>query len=139
MGDGPKITTVSNVPTDSTFLFTLRDTDTSEEKEAILTRVDGEITAWLNYCQHLIHIRLDKGTGGLLRNGEIVCTNHGAHFRITDGYCTYGPCEGAYLTKVSVVTEDNIVFLDDQQYEFIDTGPISTESIDLSSTSNIEF
>lgn len=139
MNHGTQITSVSAVPTDSTMLFRVRDTQTNEEKEAILTRVTGEIRAWLNYCQHFTHIRLDKGTGAEIRNNELVCTNHGAYFKLTDGQCTYGPCEGAYLNELSVLIDNGSVYLDAPRYEFIGNGPLSTDETDLTSTSNIEF
>jgi nitrite reductase/ring-hydroxylating ferredoxin subunit len=132
------IASVDEVPPDSTLLVTLRDGD-GAEREALLVRTGDGIRAWLNYCQHLTHIRLDKGSGAVLRDGEIVCTNHGAYFESDTGLCTFGPCEGAYLTRVSVAVADGTVLLTDDDYEFVRRGPIETDPVDLSSTSNVEF
>ena len=134
-----RITAIEDVPENDTLLFIIEERNTGEEAEAILLRAGDEIACWLNYCQHLTHIRLDKGSGAPTRNGEIVCANHGATFERDSGLCTYGPCEGAYLNGVEVTVENGDVYLDDPDYEFVTTGPIERDPIDLSSTSNVEF
>lgn len=132
-----RIAAVDEVPEDSTLLFTLRNGD-GEDREAILVRLDGAVHAWLNYCQHFTHITLDKGSGAELRNGEIICTNHGAYFESDSGLCTFGPCEGAYLTEVDVTVRDGDVYLTDDEYELVRLGAEQDE-LDLASESNIEF
>jgi len=87
------------VPADGTFPFTALDGASGEEDEATLTRDDGEITGWLNRCQHFRHVRLDKGSGAPERNGELVRANHGALFEADTGRCTHGPCEGRPCTR----------------------------------------
>ena len=134
-----RITAAEEVPENDTLLFVIEERNTGEEAEAILLRAGDEIACWLNYCQHLTHIRLDKGSGAPTRNGEIVCANHGATFERDSGLCTYGPCEGAYLNGVEVAVENGDIYLDDPDYEFVTTGPIERDPIDLSSTSNVEF
>lgn len=135
---GESIAPVEEVPADSTLLFTVRDAD-GEECEAVLVRRDGGVHAWLNYCRHMTHITLDKGSGAVMRDGEIVCTNHGAYFEADTGFCTFGPCEGAYLPPVDVRVADDAVLLDDEDYEFVRRGPIERDPVDLSSKSNVEF
>ena len=134
-----RITAIEEVPENDTLLFIIEERNTGEEAEAILLRAGDEIACWLNYCQHLTHVRLDKGSGAPTRNGEIVCANHGATFERDSGLCTYGPCEGAYLNGVEVAVENGDVYLEDPDYEFVTTGPIERDPIDLSSTSNVEF
>ncbi|WP_394353428.1 Rieske 2Fe-2S domain-containing protein [Natronomonas gomsonensis] len=68
------------MPGDTTYVFALEVVDSGEEKEAILLRDDDSIHGWLNYCQHYTHIKLDKGPGAEMRDGELVCTNHAAYF-----------------------------------------------------------
>jgi len=139
MDAGHRIAAVEDVPADSTLLFRVREVDSEEVDEAVLTRADGEITGWLNRCMHFRHIRLDKGSGAPKRNGELVCANHGAMFDEDTGECTYGPCEGAFLDDVEVVVRDGTVFLTDDDYEFVGAGGIETDPTDLSSKSNVEF
>jgi len=134
-----RITSLDSVPEDGTFLFTVDDLDADECKEAILVRLDDGVAGWLNYCQHYTHIKLDKGSGAPRRGDEIVCANHGAYFEVDTGYCTYGPCEGAYLTQVTVAVEDGDVYLTDLDYEFVREGPMETDPTDLASRSNLEF
>lgn len=138
MDVGDRIAPIDDVPCETTFLFTVRETATDEEQESILVRSNGEITGWLNYCQHLTHIRLDKGSGAEMRDDEIVCTNHGAMFEAESGQCTFGPCDGAYLEAIDVTTNSGAVYLTDPAYEFVGLGPNETDA-DLTSTSNVEF
>jgi nitrite reductase/ring-hydroxylating ferredoxin subunit len=138
MSDGEAIVGVGEVPDGSTLVFRVRDAD-GEESEAILLRGEDGVVAWRNYCQHMTHINLDKGSGAAMRDGEIVCTNHGAMFDAGTGECTFGPCEGAFLNAVEVAVTDGEVRLVDPAYEFAGVGPTEDESTDLSSMSNIEF
>ncbi|SDQ32465.1 Rieske (2Fe-2S) protein [Natronobacterium texcoconense] len=133
----PRIATLERVPAESTFLFRVRNGD-DEVREAILVRAGEDVACWLNYCQHFTHIKLDKGSGAAMRNGELVCENHGAYFEADSGICTYGPCEGATLPELEVTVDDGDVYLTDDAYEFVDTGPIEDDG-DLTSTSNVEF
>jgi nitrite reductase/ring-hydroxylating ferredoxin subunit len=139
MGTEQRITAVENVPADGTILFTVLDGASGEDDEAILTRDDGEITGWLNRCQHFRHVRLDKGSGAPERNGELVCANHGALFEADTGRCTHGPCEGATLHAIEIAVRDGAAYLADDAYEFAREGGIETDPADLTSTSNVEF
>ena len=128
-----------DVPEETTHLITLRETESDEEREAILVRNDGEVYAWLNYCQHYTHINIDKGAGAEMRNGELICENHGAYFESDSGYCNFGPCEGAYLNPVPITVEDGTVYLSDGDYEFLRQGPIESDDADMESKSNYKF
>ena len=164
MDEDSRVAALDDVPTDSTFLFRVRNRETDEEKEAILVRVVdgdgdqqeptertgegdngeddpevGEIACWLNYCQHFTHIKLDKGSGAPMRDGEVICANHGAYFETGSGRCTYGPCEGAYLQAVEIEVADGGVYLTDEDYGFVGVGPGEEDDLDLSSKSNYEF
>jgi nitrite reductase/ring-hydroxylating ferredoxin subunit len=133
------VASIEDVPAETTYLFTLRETDTDEEREAILVRNDAGIYAWLNYCQHYTHIRIDKGSGAEMRGEEFICENHGAYFESDTGFCNFGPCEGAYLNEVDVAVEDDTVYLTDDDYEFVRAGPIESDATDLESKSNYKF
>ena len=156
MDASQRITALEDVPTDSTVLFRVTDgsedeDEDADEREAILVATangdgegdDGEtdadrISCWLNYCQHLTHIKIDKGSGAPMRNGELVCANHGAYFDADSGECTYGPCEGAYLTDLEVTVADGDVYLTDDDYEYVGEGPID-DGDDLTSSSNVKI
>jgi len=129
MDDEGRIVDVSELPDESTFLFTVR--EGFDEREVVLVRMDGEVAAWRNFCPHWTDVRLDSGSGAECRDGEIVCTRHGATFDPDNGECTHGPCEGAFLEEVEVTVQDGVVYLTDEAYEFEDVGPKSDR--DLSS------
>ncbi|MBI3114091.1 MAG: Rieske 2Fe-2S domain-containing protein [Rhodospirillales bacterium] len=56
---------------------------------------------YVNSCPHT-GMPLDFQPGQFLNAGRtlIQCSTHGAQFRIDDGYCVSGPCEGDNLTAV---------------------------------------
>ena len=156
MDEDRRITALDEIPDDSTFLFTAR--RDGDEREVVLTRLDGDgatgaddpdadttadggsevaVTAFENYCQHWTDVRLDKGSGAAVRDGELVCQKHGATFQRDSGVCDFGPCEGAALTGVDVTVSDGDVYLADDDYEFDHVGPAGDD--DLSSGSRIGF
>lgn len=131
-----RIVAVEEVPAEGTLLFTVRDGFDTEE--AILTGLsDGSVHAFRNYCTHWTDVRLDKGSGAMVRNGEIVCQKHGATFAQGSGYCDFGPCEGSTLETVEVAVVDDAVYLTDERYEFEALGPSGEH--DRSSGSRIDF
>ncbi|MFC7132046.1 MULTISPECIES: Rieske (2Fe-2S) protein [Salinibaculum] len=135
MDEDSRIVAVDEVPDDSTFLFTVR--DGFDLEEAILLRIDGGVVALRNYCPHWTDVRLDKGSGAETRDGELVCTKHGATFERATGDCTYGPCEGATIEELDVTVADGAVYLTDDEYDFEQTGPSGEH--DLSSRGRIGF
>jgi nitrite reductase/ring-hydroxylating ferredoxin subunit len=69
----------------------------------LLRNEDGSIVAYRNLCRHL-PVPLDGGTGELLSDDglHLVCGTHGAMYRVHDGYCVDGPCEGMALEPLTV-------------------------------------
>ena len=124
-----RITSLDEVPEDGTFVFRVRDEDGVDE--ALLARTNGAIHAWINRCQHWTDVRLDDGDGATMRNGEIVCEKHGAYFETDTGYCNYGPCEGSRLPSVEVERRDGDVYLNDDDYEIVGTGPMDEEDDEM--------
>ncbi|MFC5365531.1 Rieske (2Fe-2S) protein [Salinirubrum litoreum] len=135
MDDARRIVATDEVPTDGTLLVTLRDgTDTTE---AILTRLADGVVAFRNSCPHWTDVRLDRGSGALVRGEELVCQKHGATFERETGFCDFGPCEGAMLDRIGVEASDGDVYLTDDDYEFDSLGADGDR--DLSSGSRIDF
>jgi nitrite reductase/ring-hydroxylating ferredoxin subunit len=134
--EADRLVAVDEVPDGGTLLFTVR--SGFDREEAILTRLsDGSVHAFRNYCMHWTDVRLDKGSGAAVRDGEIVCQKHGATFDAASGYCDFGPCEGSTLDRVEVTVEDGAVYLTDEEYEFEALG--ASGEHDLSSGSRIDF
>ncbi|MCA9529310.1 MAG: Rieske 2Fe-2S domain-containing protein [Myxococcales bacterium] len=74
--------------------------------------VDAPVVAYLNRCQHL-PIPLGPSSDSLLAPGgqHLVCATHGATYRVDDGHCIFGPCEGAHLAPLEVTVEAGEVYL----------------------------
>lgn len=72
-------------------------------REALVLRDHGgELRVYLNLCQHL-PVPLDGGSRRFLsRDGaHLECGTHGALYRLEDGYCIDGPCEGEQLQPIA--------------------------------------
>ena len=80
-----------------------RDDDGKPIQALLLRDQSGVIVAYRNLCQHL-PVPLDGGTGELLSDDgmHLVCGTHGATYRVHDGYCVEGPCEGTALRPLTV-------------------------------------
>lgn len=135
MDEDSRIVTLEEVPDDGSFLFTVR--DGFDTTEAFVVQLADAVVAFENYCPHWRDVRLDKGDGATVRNGELVCEKHGATFESDSGLCNFGPCEGAVLEEVSVAVEDGVVYLTDDRYEFENQGPSGDH--DRSSRGRIGF
>lgn len=135
---GDALASLEDVPTDTTCIVRLR-SDDGDCEEAILHRTGSSVAGWLNACQHMTHVPIDKGDGATMRDDEFVCQNHGAYFDADTGYCSHGPCEGASLEPVDVTVVDGTVYLVDDAYRYVGDGPIERDPTDLASRSNLEF
>lgn len=64
-----------------------------------------------NSCPH-IGTPLDFTPGQFLdlEREHILCSTHGALFRIEDGHCISGPCVGDDLTSITAVVADGKVY-----------------------------
>jgi len=128
-----RIVSTDKLEDGGTYVFRLRNGTPPEADEndgvdeAILTRLGDEVHGWINRCQHWTDVRLDTGDGAETRNGEIVCEKHGAYFEMDTGYCNYGPCEGSRLPRVGVTVEDGDVYLVDEDYGLVGTGPMEKD------------
>ena len=67
---------------------------------------------YVNSCPH-IGVSLDWAPHRFLSadGSRIVCSTHGAEFRIADGLCTAGPCLGERLEAVMIQIKDGCVFV----------------------------
>ncbi len=75
----------------------------------IVIRRGQEVYGYLNTCPHL-YISLDFMPGRFVVQGRhIQCANHGARFRISDGFCVFGPCQGKSLVPAPVRVRDGVI------------------------------
>jgi nitrite reductase/ring-hydroxylating ferredoxin subunit len=136
MDEDCRIVDADEVTTDDTVVFTAK--SGFETTEGLLARLDdGTIVAYTNYCPHWRDVRLDKGSGANVRNGDLVCGKHGATFAKATGDCDFGPCEGAVLDTFEVTVADGDVYLTDDAWDGAEPG--LSEERDLSSGSRIDF
>lgn len=73
-----------------------------------------QVYLYRNSCPHLgtpLEWEEDKF---LNPDGELIqCTNHGALFRIEDGYCLAGPCQGKSLQALPSTIEFGQLMIDE--------------------------
>lgn len=72
-----------------------------EGREIMVIRRGGQVYGYINSCPHT-GVCLDWQPGEFLNLEQtlIMCTTHGAEFRMEDGYCVGGPCAGDSLVPV---------------------------------------
>lgn len=76
-----------------------------------VVRRGGQVFGYTNSCPHT-GAPLDWQEGKFLdfRQQFILCSLHGATFRIGDGYCVGGPCAGRSLTRIPLIVEAGRIF-----------------------------
>ncbi len=75
-------------------------------------RRGDKVFVYINECPHT-GMPLDFQPGQFLNPDRslIQCSTHGARFRIKDGYCVSGPCEGDSLKPVKTEIRGGQVFV----------------------------
>ena len=79
----------------------------------VLAVRNGErVTVYLNSCPHT-GAPLDLNEGKFLSRERkyIICSTHGALFKIEDGYCISGPCRSSSLEAVPVTIKNGDVLI----------------------------
>ena len=106
---------------DSTVVFTAHGATRTEEAFLIEDH-GGQVRAYANRCPHLIDVRLDRGAGARVRDGELLCQRHGATFDPLSGRCTFGPPEGAIMEEFEISVTDMGILLTDERFEAAERG-----------------
>lgn len=81
-------------------------------RDIVVVRDGLAIRAYENSCPHLkmpletMPDRFLDATGT-----HLVCTTHGARFRVGDGTCVSGPCQGDRLRTIGIAVVDQEVYL----------------------------
>ena len=90
--------------------FTYQDSKSS--CPIIAVKQKGNIFLYKNSCPHT-GATLDFDPGQFLDSEKrsIMCSSHGALFRIKDGYCFSGPCKGKFLKKVKYKIKNSSVIV----------------------------
>ncbi len=81
--------------------------------DVVLVRRDGALRAYVNSCPHQgtpLETFPDKF---LNEDGSLlVCSTHGARFRVEDGACVSGPCAGKSLRSLECSIVGSLVVID---------------------------
>ncbi len=110
MSDALRLCALDEVPPDGTNGFLV---ETAQGRfGTMVIRRDGKLFVYVNSCPH-VGAPLDLRPGQFLNleRSHIICTTHGALFRIDDGYCVSGPCAGASLMALAAEVRDGEVFI----------------------------
>jgi nitrite reductase/ring-hydroxylating ferredoxin subunit len=88
------------------------DIGTIAARSALVARKNGRLVAYANLCRH-VPLSLDLGDGEVSSaDGRFfLCHHHGARYRIEDGVCEYGPCEGESLVPLGIEIEEGELIL----------------------------
>ncbi|MGB1110372.1 MAG: Rieske (2Fe-2S) protein [Gammaproteobacteria bacterium] len=78
----------------------------------LVRNADGDVMAYRNVCPH-VGSPLDWMPDQFLDMDEklIQCATHNALFRMEDGACISGPCNGVGLTPVAIRIQDEAICL----------------------------
>jgi nitrite reductase/ring-hydroxylating ferredoxin subunit len=81
--------------------------------DVVVVRRSGAVRAYLNSCPHQLMPLETFPDKFLNEDGTLfVCSTHGARFRVDDGYCVSGPCEGKSLRAVVCAIVDGAVVIE---------------------------
>lgn len=83
-------------------------------RDVVVVRAGGHIFAYDNACPHQGTPLETFPDRFLTPEGKlIVCSTHGARFRLDDGLCVSGPCKGERLKALRILLDDGWVALAD--------------------------
>ncbi len=107
---GAPLCAVADIPEDGSAAFVA---DLGARRIAVMViRKGDEIYVYENSCPH-IGSPLDFISGQFLNHerSHILCSTHAARFKIEDGLCISGPCEGDRLTQINAEVRDGYIVL----------------------------
>ena len=83
-----------------------------KQRNIFIIRKEGRVFAYINWCPHN-QVLIDQIPGRFFNedNSLIQCSKHGALFRIEDGYCVEGPCQGERLQRLPCESKNGSVLL----------------------------
>lgn len=83
-----------------------------EGQSVFAVQLNGLVRVYRNRCPHL-GIALEWLEDHFLdiTKEYVQCATHGALFRIEDGHCIYGPCQGQRLESVDMEIVDGAVMI----------------------------
>lgn len=85
----------------------------SSRLDILVINQNGQVHAFVNACPHA-GTPLENFDGRVLDRDDpniLVCSTHGARFRLDDGCCIKGPCLGKKLPAVATHVANGMVVL----------------------------
>ena len=88
-----------------------------KQRNIFVARRGDMAYAYLNWCPHN-QVLIDQIPGQFFNEDKslIQCSKHGALFRVEDGFCVDGPCEGESLKALACEARKGVIFLLEGQY-----------------------
>jgi nitrite reductase/ring-hydroxylating ferredoxin subunit len=82
-------------------------------RDIVVVRKNGRFLAYENSCPHQA-MPLETFPDKFLNEDAtlFVCSTHGARFRVEDGVCISGPCEGKSLVSLSLSLDKGALTVD---------------------------
>lgn len=72
----------------------------------LLMRKSGQVRAYRNLCPHFsLPLNYNPQEFITTEDDLVMCAHHTAFFRIADGVCVDGPCEGTHLESIPISSE----------------------------------
>ena len=80
--------------------------------DLFVVRTRGRFYAYVNSCPHQgTPLETFPDRFMTADRSALLCTTHGAQFRLHDGLCTRGPCKGKRLEPVAISVSGGDIFL----------------------------
>lgn len=84
-----------------------------EHATGFVVRMFGRPYAYVNRCEHMpVELDWEEGKFFDLTKTYLICATHGAHYEVSTGYCSMGPCKGKSLQALQVVERDGGIYLE---------------------------
>jgi nitrite reductase/ring-hydroxylating ferredoxin subunit len=84
----------------------------ADGRELVVVAAPDGPRAYVNSCPHM-QMPLETFPDRFLTADRtlLICSTHGARFRVEDGFCISGPCKGRALEAVAVTLADEAITL----------------------------
>jgi len=105
-----KLCCVHDIEEEESKEFIVKNDD--KDQSVLVVKKDGLLSIFLNNCPHLgVPMNLEPDRFLDVEKNFIMCSTHGALFKIDDGECVHGPCVGQTLTPVPHELRGEEVFI----------------------------
>lgn len=104
---------LNQIDVNSTKGFSLDVAGKKDKLEIFLARNSQGLFGYTNQCPHTL-VNLNWQADQFLNYDKnfIQCSMHGALFRVHDGLCIWGPCQGQSLISMNINIKDEDVMVD---------------------------